>query len=306
MNVEVLAVVGPTASGKSELAIALAQTLGGEIVNADSMQTYRGMDIGTAKVPLAHRGGIPHHVLDIWNVSEPASVVAYRDQATASISAIRARGRLPILVGGSGLYVRSVLDELDFPGHDPHLRAAFNADLAEVGPHALHARLAALDPAAASQIEPANGRRIVRALEVITLTGQPFTAQLPRVQPRYRALTLGLEVARPTLNERLAARVAHMWQDGFVDEVRGLSGLAGSPTASRALGYRQILSMLAGEMSEQEAQQQTVAATRKFAKRQVSWFARDPDVVWLPATTVAPIAAALVAVECVEQVGSDA
>ena len=296
MRPEVVAVVGATATGKSDLAIALAQELGGEIINADSMQTYRGMDIGTAKVPVAERGGIPHHLLDIWDVTEPASVVAYRDRARAQIAEITSRGRLPIVVGGSGLYVRAVLDELDFPGHDPHLRAALNAELGELGPHALHERLAAQDPAAAARIEPANGRRIVRALEVIALTGRPFAAQLPTVTPRYRALTLGLTVPRPELNRRLDSRVLRMWESGLVDEVRALPGLPGSPTASRALGYRQILALLAGTGTEAEARTETATATRRFAKRQVSWFARDHSIIWLSGVGGPPVAEALAVV----------
>lgn len=306
MRPEVVAVVGATATGKSDLAIALAQAVGGEIINADSMQTYRGMDIGTAKVPVAERGGIPHHLLDIWDVTQPASVVAYRDLARSRIAEVTARGRLPIVVGGSGLYVRAVLDELDFPGQDPCLRAELNDQLDALGPHALHERLAAQDPVAATRIEPGNGRRIVRALEVIALTGQPFAAKLPAMAPRYRALTIGLTVARPELNRRLDARVQRMWQSGFVAEVRTLPGLAGSPTASRALGYRQILAMLAGACSDAEAQVDTATATRRFAKRQMSWFARDPSVVWLAADDGLPIAEAQAVVKRFDHKAPDA
>lgn len=279
----VVAVVGATATGKSDLACQLARLLDGEVVNADSMQVYRGMDIGTAKLTPAERGGVPHHLLDIWPVTKAANVAEYQALARAAIADIHGRGRLPILVGGSGLYVRAVLDELAFPGHDPVLRAHLERELAEVGPAVLHARLAVLDPIAAAAILPGNGRRIVRALEVIELTGAPFTATLPAPQSHYRHLTLGLTTARQDLDQAIADRVERMWARGFVAEVAGLAGLPGSPTASRALGYRQILAHLAGEIDEATAQAETIRVTRKFARRQEAWFRREPDVRWLAA-----------------------
>ncbi|MGI5118484.1 tRNA (adenosine(37)-N6)-dimethylallyltransferase MiaA [Marinactinospora thermotolerans] len=285
----VIAVVGPTAAGKSDLGVELALRLGatgapGEVVNADSMQLYRGMDIGTAKLPPAERRGVPHHLLDVWEVTETANVASYQRMARATIDDLRAAGRTPILVGGSGLYVRGALDELDFPGTDPAVRARLEAELAEVGPAALHARLGELDPAAAAAILPSNGRRLVRALEVIELTGRPFTATMPEHVSRYPCVQIGLEVPRPELDERIALRVERMWAAGLVEEVRGLEshGLREGFTASRALGYAQILRFLSGECGEQEAKDETVRATRRFARRQESWFRRDPRVVWLP------------------------
>ncbi|GAB3204899.1 tRNA (adenosine(37)-N6)-dimethylallyltransferase MiaA [Marinactinospora endophytica] len=285
----VIAVVGPTAAGKSDLGVELALRLGatgapGVVVNADSMQLYRGMDIGTAKLPPAERRGVPHHLLDVWEVTETANVASYQRMARTTIDDLRAAGRTPILVGGSGLYVRGALDELDFPGTDPAVRARLEAELAEVGPAALHARLGELDPAAAAAILPSNGRRLVRALEVIELTGRPFTATMPEHVSRYPCVQIGLEVPRPELDERIALRVERMWAAGLVEEVRGLEshGLREGFTASRALGYAQILRFLSGECGEQEAKDETVRATRRFARRQESWFRRDPRVVWLP------------------------
>jgi tRNA dimethylallyltransferase len=295
---EVVAVVGPTAAGKSALSLALAHALGGEVVNADSMQLYRGMDIGTAKLAPAEREGVPHHVLDIWEVTEPASVVAYRRHARAAIDAIHRRGRVPVVVGGSGLYVRAVLEDFDFPGTDPGLRARLEAELAEAGPAPLHARLRAADPAAAERILPGNGRRIVRALEVIELTGGPFTASLPEPNPVYAAVCLGVDLDTAALDERIAARVDRMWAAGLVDEVRGLvgRGLREGRTASRALGYQQVLAHLAGECTEDEARAETVRATRRFVRRQRSWFRRDPAVGWLDGARPDLVAAALGAV----------
>ncbi len=279
----VIAVVGPTAAGKSGLSLRLAQSLGGEVVNADSMQLYRGMDIGTAKLPPGQRGGVPHHLLDIWEVTRTASVSEYQRLARRAIEAIHARGRVPIVVGGSGLYVRAVLDNLDFPGTDPEMRDRLEAELAEIGAAALHARLARADPAAAAAILPGNGRRIVRALEVVELSGRPFSATLPDYQYVYDAVQLGVRMPRPQLDERIASRVAAMWQAGFVAEVRGLAeaGLRDGKTASRALGYAQVLRFLDGEWSQEQAAAQTVRATQRFARRQESWFRRDPRVIWL-------------------------
>jgi tRNA dimethylallyltransferase len=278
----VIAVVGPTAAGKSGLSLALAEALGGEVVNADSMQLYRGMDIGTAKLTVAERGGVPHHVLDIWDVTEPASVAEYQRLARAAIDDVLARGRVPLLVGGSGLYVRAVLEEFEFPGTDPVLRAELEAELAATGPEALHARLAAADPLAGERILPTNGRRIVRALEVIALTGGRFTAELPAPRPFYRAEQFGVDLDTAALDDRIAVRVDHMWAAGLVDEVRALDalGLRDGRTAGRALGYQQVLRFLAGEISEDEARAETVRATRRFVRRQRSWFRRDPRVRW--------------------------
>lgn len=280
----VVAVVGATATGKSQLAIELAGPVGGEVVNADSMQLYRGMDIGTAKVPVSARCGVPHHLLDVWSVAERANVAEYQRLARAAIQDVAGRGALPIVVGGSGLYVRAVLDRMAFPGHDPDVRARWEAALAEVGPEALHAKLAARDPDAAAQILPRNGRRIVRALEVIELTGGPFVAELPAPVRQGPTLVIGLQRDRHELDEALATRVHDMFDAGLVGEARDLAGLAGSPTASRALGYRQALAHLAGEYDEPTARQETIRGTRAFARRQQAWFRRDTAIKWLDAT----------------------
>ncbi|MEG3633794.1 tRNA (adenosine(37)-N6)-dimethylallyltransferase MiaA [Micromonospora sp. S2-005] len=279
----VVAVVGPTAAGKSALSIALAHALDGEVVNADSMQLYRGMDIGTAKLTVAERDGVPHHLLDIWEVTEPASVAEYQRLARAAVDDVLARGRVPLLVGGSGLYVRAVLEQFEFPGTDPALRERLEGELAALGPAPLHARLRDLDPVAAAGILPGNGRRIVRALEVIELTGRPFTAALPEPTPHYPAVQIGVDLDTARLDERIALRVDRMWADGLVAETRGLveRGLPHGRTASRALGYQQVLRFLAGELTETEAYDETVRATRRFVRRQRSWFRRDPRVHWL-------------------------
>jgi len=278
----VVAIVGPTATGKSALSLTLAHRLGGEVVNADSMQLYRGMDIGTAKLRPSEREGVPHHVLDIWDVTEPASVAAYQALARSAIDAVRARGRIPLLVGGSGLYVRAVLEQFDFPGTDPALRASLEEELAAVGPAALHARLASVAPEAAAQILPSNGRRIVRALEVVTLTGT-FVASLPAPTPHYAAVHIGVDRSPAELDDRVAARVDAMFAGGLVEEVRALEavGLRDGRTASRALGYQQVLGHLAGTCSLGGARDETVQATRRFVRRQRTWFRRDPAVVWL-------------------------
>src|SRR6266704_742182 len=281
----VIAVVGPTAAGKSELSLRLAQSLGGEVVNADSMQLYRGMNIGTAKLPPGQRGGVPHHLLDIWEVTKTASVFEYQRLARSTIEAIHSRDRVPVVVGGSGLYIRAILDNLRFPGTDPRLRDGLEGELAEIGAAALHARLARLDPAAAAAILPSNGRRIVRALEVIELSGRPFSATLPGYESIYPVIQIGVSVPRAELDERISRRVRRMWQAGFVAEVRGLAaaGLRSGKTASRALGYAQVLRFLDGEWPEEQAEAETVRATRKFARRQESWFRRDPRIIWLSA-----------------------
>ncbi len=285
MPERVIAVVGPTAAGKSELSLRLSLALGGEVVNADSMQLYAGMDIGTAKLTAAQQRGVPHHLLSIWDVRYPANVAEYQRLARGTIAGIVSRGHVPVLAGGSGLYVRAALDNLEFPGTDPLVRGRLEAELAACGPAVLHERLAALDPVAAAAILPSNGRRIVRALEVIEVAGHPFPATLPRYESRYPAVQIGLRVSREDLDARIAARTAQMWRDGFVDEVARLAqaGLREGKTASRALGYAQVLRFLAGVCSEEEARAHTILATRRFARRQEAWFRRDPRIIWLPA-----------------------
>jgi tRNA dimethylallyltransferase len=280
-----IAVVGATATGKSGLAVSLARALDGEVVNADSMQLYRGMDIGTAKLPAAERQGIPHHLLDVWDVTQTASVAEYQALATRVIDDIEARGKVPVLAGGSGLYVRAALGDLDFPGTDEDIRERLEAELAAAGPAPLYTRLAARDPAAAAAILPSNGRRIVRALEVIELSGRPFSATLPDYDSGRPAVQVGLRLPRPELDRRIEARVDHMWRQGFEAEVRGLerAGLRAGKTASRALGYQQMLRHLDGDWTLDQARAETVRATRRFARRQESWFRRDPRVNWLPA-----------------------
>lgn len=280
----VVAIVGPTASGKTSLSLDLAQELGGEVVNTDAMQVYRGMDIGTAKLPPAERRGVPHHLLDTLDVREPATVAQFQAWARAAVADIRGRGATPVLVGGSALYTRAILDRFDFPGTDADVRARFETELEVVGPEALHARLRDLDPVAAERIEPENGRRIVRALEVIELTGQSFSARLP-VQEYYDPATVqvGVEIERDVLEERIRARVRTMFETGLLDEVERLlaAGLAEGRTASRAIGYPQAIAVLAGEMDVAEAQERTVIATRRFARRQMAWWKNDPRITWV-------------------------
>ncbi len=280
----VVAIVGPTAAGKSDLAVSLARGLGGEVVNTDSMQLYRGMDVGTAKLPLAEQAGVTHHLLDVLDVTQTASVAAFQRDARAVIDRCRSRGVLPVLVGGSALYTRAVLDEFDFPGTDPEVRARLQRELEEQGPERLHRRLAEVDPEAAQRIIASNGRRIVRALEVVELTGRPFSASLPRQEYLDPAtVQIGLDCPREVLDRRIELRVRRMWRDGLVDEVRRLEaqGLREGLTAGRALGYQQVLSFLAGECTESEALEATVRGTRRFARRQDSWLRKDPRIVWL-------------------------
>jgi tRNA dimethylallyltransferase len=278
-----IAVVGPTAAGKSDLAVDLALALDGEVINADSMQLYRGMDIGTAKLSLAERRGVPHHLLDVWDVTTAASVAEYQEMADTVIADVAARGKVPVVVGGSGLYVRAALGELDFPGTDAAIRARLEAELGERGPEPLYARLRAADPVAATAILPSNGRRIVRALEVIELTGRPFSATMPGYDGGRPAVQLGVQVDRAELYRRIEDRVDRMWAAGLADEVRRLEalGLRDGRTASRALGYQQLLRCLDGELTLGAARDETVRATRQFARRQESWFRRDPRVRWL-------------------------
>jgi tRNA dimethylallyltransferase len=295
----VIAVVGPTAAGKSDLAVKLALRIPGEAVNADSMQLYRGMDIGTAKLTPQERREVPHHLFDIWDVTETASVAEYQRLGRKAIGEIHGRGHVPVLVGGSGLYVRAALDDLEFPGTDPAVRRLLEEELAEHGPEVLHERLRELDPPAAAAILPSNGRRIVRALEVIKISGRPFTATMPEYRYLYDAVQIGLAVPRPELDERIAVRVDRMWSAGFVAEVAALkeAGLRDGLTAGRALGYGQVLRFLAGEWTQERAKEETVRATRRFARRQESWFRRDPRVRWLPydAPDLAERALALIA-----------
>lgn len=282
----VVAVVGATATGKSDLAVRLALALGGEVVNADASQLYRGMDVGTAKLPVPQRLGVPHHLLDVLDVTDEASVAAYQRDARAAIDGLADAGRVPVLVGGSGLYVRAALEPLEFPGTDPAVRARWEERAAAVGPRALHAELAERDPAAAAAILPSNVRRVVRALEVVELTGRPFTATLPSGEHVRPTVQVGLRAPREVLDERIAVRVDRMLDEGLVVEVQRLAdaGLREGRTASRALGYAQVLDHLDGRLSLDEARDETVRATRAFARRQEKWFRRDDRIVWLDAT----------------------
>ncbi|TFD92643.1 tRNA (adenosine(37)-N6)-dimethylallyltransferase MiaA [Cryobacterium lactosi] len=284
-------IVGPTGTGKSELSLDLAERLitagrPAEIVNADAMQLYRGMDIGTAKLPVAERRGVPHHLLDVLDVTDEATVARYQVEARAAITGILERGAVPILVGGSGLYVSSVVHDFQFPGTDPVLRARLEAELVEQGPGLLYERLKTVDPDSAVRIGASNGRRIVRALEVVELTGAPHTAVLPG-DPVYwmPAVTFGLRLPREVLTPRLDARVDRMWAAGLVDEVRGLlpAGLEGGVTASRAIGYAQALGQVRGTLAQADAIEATQQLTRRYARRQVSWFKRDPHTHWIDA-----------------------
>ncbi|MEH3133160.1 MAG: tRNA (adenosine(37)-N6)-dimethylallyltransferase MiaA [Mycolicibacterium neoaurum] len=281
-----VAVIGPTGTGKSALALALAHQLGGEIVNADAMQLYRGMDIGTAKLPLEHREGIVHHQLDVLDVTENASVARYQHSAAADIEAILARGAVPVIVGGSMLYIQSLLDQWSFPDTDPAVRAKWEARLAEDGVAALHGELARVDPAAAAAILDTDARRIVRALEVVELTGEPFAASAPRIgNPRWGTQIIGLDWETGTLDIRLRARTETMFADGLVDEVSGLieRGLRDGVTAARAIGYAQVLAALdAGDDPDfVGAREATFVGTRRYVRRQRSWFRRDHRVRWL-------------------------
>lgn len=282
---EVIGVVGPTATGKSDLGVALALELDGEVVGADASQLYRGMDIGTAKLAYAARGGVPHHQIDVLGVRDEASVAAYQRAARADLDGIGDRGRTALLVGGSGLYVRAALDRLEIPPTDPAVRARLTDDLQRVGVAALRERLAAVDPQAAASIEPQNDRRIVRALEVIELTGRPFSATLPTRDFVRPTIVIGLRAPRDLLDGRVEARVARMWAEGLLDEVRELSacGLREGRTASRAVGYAQALGQLDGRISEVEAQHETTRLTRRLVRRQESWFGADPRIHWFDA-----------------------
>ncbi len=280
----IVAVVGATAAGKTGLSLDLAERLGGEIVNTDAMAVYRGMDIGTAKAGAADQARVPHHLLDLLDVTEPLTVAEFQQRARATITDLRARGRTPVLVGGSALYTRAVLDRFEFPGTDPAVRRRLEAELASDGVAALYERLRASDPAAAANIRPDNARRVVRALEVGEITGRSFTATLPSLEyADPRTVQIGVAIDRPTLDGRIEQRVDAMFDAGFVDEVRRLldRGLAEGRTAREAIGYRQVAAHLAGELTLEEARLQTAQATRRFARRQESWFRKDPRIVWV-------------------------
>ena len=298
-----VAIVGPTGTGKSQLSLDLAHELirrgtAVEIVNADAMQQYRGMNIGTAKLTAAERHGIPHHLLDVLDPSEEASVAGYQRQAREAIDGILARDAVPILVGGSGLYVSSVVYDFHFPGTDTGIRERLEAELAASGPGMLHRQLQDVDPEAAAAIGPHNARRLVRALEVIELTGEPFGAGLPSETDLWRpTLTLGLTLDRAELIERLDRRVRAMWRAGLLDEVAGLIPAGLGVTASRAIGYAQAIAQLAGELTEQQAMEQTAALTRRYARRQVGWFGRYAGTRWIPADAADRVQQALSAVD---------
>lgn len=291
VSTPLLVLNGPTASGKSTLAVRLAQELTAagrpaEIVNADSMLVYRGMNIGTAKPTMAERGRVVHHLIDVLEVDQVASVATFQQLARAAIADCRHRGVIPLLVGGSALYVHAIVDDFEFPGTDPAVRARLEAELDALGAEQLYRRLVERAPEAAADILPGNARRIVRALEVLELTGS-WRARLPEWNYAIADVQQwGLELPREQLDQRIEARVQRMWADGLVAEVRGLAerGLRQGRTASRALGYRQVLALLDGELTEAEAIEQTISGTRRFARKQLGWFRRDPRIRWLPAT----------------------
>jgi len=282
-------IVGATATGKSDLSIQLAKKLQAEIVNADSMQLYRGMDIGTAKLSLEQREGIPHHLIDVLDVTQDASVAEYQGWARAKIDDLLKQGKNVVVVGGTGLYIKAILDELNFPDTDPVVRARLSIEAQQVGIDEMHARLAKLDPAAAAAIPKENVRRVVRALEVIEITGAPFTANLPKAGASYYpdAKQFGLVLQRDDLKERIDRRVDAMWENGFVEEVRSLidKGITSAKTARAALGYSQIITFLEGAVSEEEAKEETKRATRAYARRQETWFSRDERITWLKGDT---------------------
>ncbi|MBA8960622.1 tRNA (adenosine(37)-N6)-dimethylallyltransferase MiaA [Rhodococcus opacus] len=279
-----IAVVGPTATGKSDLALDLAERLGGEIVNIDAMQLYRGMDIGTAKLAPAERRGIPHHQLDVLDVTETATVANYQQAAVRDVEAIAARGAVPVIVGGSMMYVQSLLDEWSFPATDASVRARWEAVLAEKGVAAVHAELGRVDPDAAASILPTDGRRLVRALEVVEITGKPFAASAPRIgEPRWGTHIVGVDRDTAELDDRIRLRTRLMFERGLVDEVNGLIelGLRDGVTAPRAIGYAQVLAWLDGEYDLDEAQERTFIGTRRYVRRQRSWFRRDTRIHWV-------------------------
>ena len=283
---KVIAIVGPTAVGKTALSLEIAEKFSAEIINADAMQIYKGMDIGTAKLPLSQRRGIVHHQIDVLDPSEEANVSQYQKQSREIINDLLSKNVQPILVGGSGLYVNSVLEDLEFPGTNLEVRAKYEEILDEKGVEALFKRLKEIDPKAAENILPNNARKIVRALEVNEITGKAFNAKLPEPSPIFSDVRIALDMPRDLLDQRIIDRVHQMFEDGFVDEVKSLEkNLRLGKTAFRALGYSQVLSLLSGEISEDEAITLTINATKKFARRQLSWFRRDPLIHWLDATS---------------------
>ena len=304
MSAKLIAIVGSTGTGKSELAIRIAeamrkQNLEAEIVNADAMQLYKGMDIGTAKLPVDERRGIEHHLIDVLEVTQESTAAEYQKLARAKILEIQSRAAIPILVGGSMLYVAAVLNNFEFPVRDKDLRARLEQELLELGPNAMHQKLVELDASAASRIDPENGRRIVRALEIVTLTGEPFAAALPdEIESWQEVLEIGLRMDREILVSKLEQRVRGMWEKGMVEETKELisKGLRESVTAGYAIGYAQALAQLDGELSQEQAIESTTKLTQKYARRQMSWFKRDTRINWLdgldPAVT--PLAIALV------------
>ena len=283
---KVIAIVGPTAVGKSALSLEIAEKFSAEIINADAMQIYKGMDIGTAKLPLSQRRGIVHHQIDVLDPSEEANVSQYQKQSREIINDLFSKNVQPILVGGSGLYVNSVLEDLEFPGTNLEVRAKYEEILDEKGVEALFQMLKEIDPKAAENILPNNARKIVRALEVNEITGKAFNAKLPEPSPIFSDVRIALDMPRDLLDQRIIDRVHQMFEDGFVDEVKSIEkNLRLGKTAFRALGYSQVLSLLSGEISEDEAITLTINATKKFARRQLSWFRRDPLIHWLDATS---------------------
>ena len=282
---KLIVICGATATGKSDLAVELAQKIDAEIINADSMQIYRGMDIGTAKLPVEQRANIAHHMLDVLDVTQDSTVAWYQEQARAAVTEIHSRGKDAIVVGGTGLYIKAILDDLNFPDTDPVVRASLELELATIGLNPLFERLEKLDPAAAIAIDRANARRVIRALEVIAITGKPFTANLPReASTRYPySIQFGLTLDREDLTERISNRVDRMWEQGFIGEVDQLiaAGITTARTAQLALGYSQIIAMRNSQISEDEAKEETKISTRQYARRQETWFARDERISWI-------------------------
>ena len=283
-----IVIVGPTAVGKTDLSLELAQVFSGEIINADSMQLYKGMDIGTAKLPLAQRRGITHHMLDVLEVTETANVSDYQRDSRKVTQQLTDKSTRAIVVGGSGLFIQALLEDMQFPGSDPEVRDRLTKEAEEIGPEAIYQRLVDLDPQAAANILPGNTRRVIRALEVIEITGQAPVTTLHQLNEVVPSIRIGLRRSRTELDERITARVELMWEQGFVAEVEQLEkqGIRTGLTASKALGYAQVLSALAGEMTLLEAKAQTIQATKRFARRQESWFARDKKIQWLDAQSV--------------------
>ena len=281
----VIVICGATATGKSDLAVSLAKEIDGEVINADSMQLYKGMDIGTAKITVEERQGVPHHLMDLLDVTEDANVAWYQEKARAKITEIHSRGKNAIIVGGTGLYIKAILDDLNFPDTDPVVRAALELEYATKGIGPLFERLEKLDPAAALAIDRANSRRVIRALEVIEITGQAFTANLPRKEStKYpNAIQFGLVMDRELLSDVISSRVDRMWEAGLVAEVERLieSGITRGTTAQKALGYSQVIAFKEGKISEEEAIDETKRATRQYARRQETWFSRDERINWI-------------------------